>query len=623
MQGATVLVYVMIMSAMLAICTPSFSQAAEDGQPPVATLRLADEEMTPVTLVLASDIPAGTELRLRQERRLRPLWVGIYEVTNITVEGVSAPLPLREVPSFEDIRASWGRYEKSGQLAVVSVPVDLPAGSTLTVRGRRYDGIDLFRQRYTGRQSRVWLEPVGADLEKPAPVSEPLVVRTVSGPVEYLEAYRKPDGRLLIQAFDKADNPADTTDLRYKIIGEDEAVMEIAASPACEITEVSLTDALAKSAVIRVADREGRTCRAGSLPRGMDGRAIYFGDIHFHTDFSDGDYPIEDAIAWAHSRMGLDFTGPADHISHQGEFGGQTARDYVQFGHRFEVPGRFCRVPTFELGGAPGHTLLMARDYDTFVSVMDAYVAQVGSRELESADWCSAMTDIMIPGKTMLVAAHPLGYPARWPDIEDTSAFAGGEIVRGGAAHESAEAEPAWLGRGLESEDLSSMRFALSKGYALAFVGNSDNHRCLPGQRMEMYRGMTAVLTEALDTASVFDAIRQRRCYATSGARIVADATLNNEPIGSAIVMAARQPRAFKIMVRGTAPIAETQIIHSGAVLKTFPAPEDAFDVAIEWTDVPPADRETAKHEYYYVRVRQTDGHVAWLSPFWVQTPQA
>lgn len=595
----------------------------------VAPLRLAEVEMTPVELTLAQDIPAGTELRLRQSERLRPVWVGVYQVTNITAEGVAEPLALRDVPTFADIQGQWGRYEKSGLLAILKTPAALPAGTKLTVRGRKYDGVDPMRQRYTGRECRAWLEYADTNHAPAGPVTSPLIVRTAGGPVHRVEAYRKADGRLLVQAFDKEDNPTDDAGATYTITGEGcPQRLSVSASPGCGVTEIALPRPLQASPALQVQDGSGHGTRGTPLPRGLDGCPIFFGDIHCHTGFSDGDFPTEDTVAWARERIGLDFTGPGDHISQEGNFGDLTYRDYARFGRQYEQRGIFCRLPALETSCGGGHQLVLARDFGTFVTMMDGYVKTVGPTAdmMDSAAFYTALIRVMPAGAAMVAPVHPIGSPGRWPDIADKSRVGATEVFHGGSSHESHVPDAAWLSNagGLEE---SSIRHALATGYRLGFIGDSDNHRCLPGRTMVTYNGLTAVKTRRLDSAGVFDAIRDRRCYATSGARIVADATLNGAPIGSVLRLKPFQPRSFKISVRGTAPIAAVQIIHGRAPTSEVQVIDceverGAFDVVVERADVPAKGNAAPGPEYYYVRVRQADGHCAWLSPFWVEPAQ-
>jgi hypothetical protein len=175
---------------------------------------------------------------------------------------------------------------------------------------------------------------------------------------------------------------------------------------------------------------------------------------------------------------------------------------------------------------------------------------------------------------------------------------------------------------------------ALRRGRHVGVMGASDTHHLTPGEG-----GVTAVLTERLDRASIFDAIRARRNYATSGARIVLDFTIDGEPMGSQIQAGDRIN--LSVSVEGTAAIDRVEIVRD--LVDTFAVirleqvagtPRGAFYVydpgtpqggrrsptedlrrlEVEFEDAVKPTGETA----YYVRVTQVDGHQAWSSPIWV-----
>ena len=132
--------------------------------------------------------------------------------------------------------------------------------------------------------------------------------------------------------------------------------------------------------------------------------------------------------------------------------------------------------------------------------------------------------------------------------------------------------------------------------------------------------GLTAVQASSLDTKSVFRALHDRRCYATSGARIVADVTLNEQPMGSELTLDPGVERRFRIQIRGTAPIVAVQMIHFGYVLAEFDVDGASWDFETEWCDDRPG--RPLEDVYYYVRARQADGHCVWMSPFWIDLPK-
>ena len=110
--------------------------------------------------------------------------------------------------------------------------------------------------------------------------------------------------------------------------------------------------------------------------------------------------------------------------------------------------------------------------------------------------------------------------------------------------------------------------------YKVGFVANSDGHKGRPGashpgpSRFGAYGGLTCVLAESLTRDAVFEAIRERRCYATTAAqRIHVELAVNGLPMGAE----GRADGSVRIAGRvvGTAPLERVdvfrglEIIHS------------------------------------------------------------
>jgi len=190
------------------------------------------------------------------------------------------------------------------------------------------------------------------------------------------------------------------------------------------------------------------------------------------------------------------------------------------------------------------------------------------------------------------------------------------EMVQNRGAFETEAPDPrwrvAWGGFG------GSVQTALMRGHRVGFVGGTDNHTGWPSRLAGApgYGGLTAIQASRLEGASLFASLYARRCYATSGARIVADATLNGFPMGSELTLDPDAPRLFQIRVRGTAPLDAVQIVSMGVVLADLPVERDSPDLEAFWEDDRPG--RPLQDVVYYVRIRQSDGHCAWLSPFWV-----
>jgi hypothetical protein len=120
------------------------------------------------------------------------------------------------------------------------------------------------------------------------------------------------------------------------------------------------------------------------------------------------------------------------------------------------------------------------------------------------------------------------------------------------------------------------------------------------------------VLAESLDRNSVFDALKSRRAYATTGEPIELGFSYGDKLMGQQCV---RSSEPFRVTVRGTQLITRVDLIKNGRVLVSE-APQNHEFVA-EWFDSEASGRAT---DYYYVTARQSDGERAWSSPLWISS---
>ena len=71
----------------------------------------------------------------------------------------------------------------------------------------------------------------------------------------------------------------------------------------------------------------------------------------------------------------------------------------------------------------------------------------------------------------------------------------------------------------------------------------------------------------------------------------------------------------FRIKVVGTGPIKQIDVIRNNEFMLNLQNQGDTVDFAY-------ADQAPVKGEsYYYVRVQQANGQMAWSSPIWVRVP--
>ena len=181
--------------------------------------------------------------------------------------------------------------------------------------------------------------------------------------------------------------------------------------------------------------------------------------------------------------------------------------------------------------------------------------------------------------------------------------------------------------KSLREGNSASANELLKKGFHLGFTGGGDCHEGHVGFCSEdpenqgkiphtfakflCYRcGITAALLKHLDRKSLISALRERKTYATTGARILLSFSLSGIRMGGEGKV---KNAIIKAKVYGCAPLKRIEIIKDGKIIFSQKG-ENKTDFLLKWRDPEPA----AKKHFYYLRVIQTDNQMAWSSPIWV-----
>ena len=675
------------------------------GAHPVVEQRAPDPDFPAARFRLQRPLSAGTLVRIRAG--------GTLLLSSVRVTAVRAddgePFPFAHRYERAEMERRWRWYITTMTMAVVRLPRDLPAGAVLEVeaayqerrmRGERATGRpspQQSRDRYSGLSW--WLQALAiadVDAERGEPVAPPFEVRFVAGEPERLAAYLRHDGRLLVQHFDRAGNPAaasgevvaaaaDGRRGAAPVIGGAAATAVVLSAPASEVVVPAAAEpgqgaasvvALpapspsesgsaaaapgqgdatgAGSGVaperhagrIEVRDGAGRSALSNAPPLALDGTPIFFGEFHWHTDFSgDGQRPTADALRSARDELALDFAGPADHLSPTATYRGtgaagnvtRTVAEQAALCRPFEEPGRFCAVPAAELSRRYGHANIYTESWDLLLELTGRFAAELApawERQPDRYDLAS-LVRLCPPGRALVVPHHTNmdsfvregvvredGRPAwcamHWPQPANRDVVRLVEMVQTRGCFEAEETDARW--RIWDGGLGGSVRTALARGYRLGFVGGTDNHSGWPTRKGDGFCGLTAIQAPELAWGELFRALHARRCYATTGARIVADVTLNGAPMGSELRLEPGAERRLRVRIRGTAPLECVQVIHCGHLLAELPVAAGSPDLDAEWVDERPG--RPLQDVYYYVRARQHDGECLWTSPCWIDLPE-
>jgi len=112
-----------------------------------------------------------------------------------------------------------------------------------------------------------------------------------------------------------------------------------------------------------------------------------------------------------------------------------------------------------------------------------------------------------------------------------------------------------------------------------------------------------------------FNAFRKRHCYAATD-NIVLDVRMGPHIMGDDFVHQGPEKPTLSVRVHGTAPLARVEVIKDFVYVYSI-EPKRA-SVEFNWTDYDPRPGMS----WYYVRVLQSDGQLAWASPIWMRISQ-
>ncbi len=143
---------------------------------------------------------------------------------------------------------------------------------------------------------------------------------------------------------------------------------------------------------------------------------------------------------------------------------------------------------------------------------------------------------------------------------------------------------------------------ALVRGYRLGFQSSSDH--------VSTHMSYAVVLAEEASRPGIIDAFKKRHCYAATD-NIILEVRSGDHLMGDTFETGDRPSLA--IVAHGTAPIVKVHVIRDNKyALTTEPG---GRRVTLTYID---DDAQPGQSHYYYVRIEQSDGNLAWASPMWI-----
>jgi hypothetical protein len=343
--------------------------------------------------------------------------------------------------------------------------------------------------------------------------------------------------------------------------------------------------------------------------------------VHGHTDVSDGKGSVEEFLSYARDVSRLDFVIVTDHDFGNGppwRMPAEAWRHTQEAVDAYTVDGTFVAIAGYEWTSQPKY--------------WSGYADGVGSEGLfDGPPKFYNHKNVYFPSRIpYLLSAKDSAYMT--PDLLARAVLANGGLIHNNHPSAGPDGRDQWdydpefysvitnteiaadvahyNGQTYALNIESTVRGFLNDGGRTGFVSGTDTHEGHPAAR-------TAVFARELSRDAIFEALRHRRNYATSGARIVLHFTINGHYMGEEIETPGK-PR-LKVEVEGTDRVKEVAIIRDGVTIYSL-APGKR-KVKFEYVD-----NSFEAESYYYVRVTQADtdeeGNLfrAWSSPIWVKS---
>lgn len=328
---------------------------------------------------------------------------------------------------------------------------------------------------------------------------------------------------------------------------------------------------------------------------------LYFGQLHAHTDISNGAGSVEEAFQYASQVDGLDFFAVTDHsdsfdnadmgaidadgadISADWAAGKQAAASVTN--------GDFVGLFGFEMTWPEDKQLGHISTFNT-----------PGWQTRDQADFENVPTALENYYKTLTAVPGSVSQ-FNHPDTVH------GDFER--FDHYSPQYDAAVSLLEVAGEDgvvdCGYYDLALDEGWHVAPTNNQNNHN---GQWGDASEARTVVLAKSLTEEALYAAMKDRRVYATQDSDLAIYYELNGTVMGSIIPKSEEAEITVFLSDPTDEAIGYVEVVtDGGAVLVSehVETPSQVLELSV-----------SGEHSYYYLRITQPDGDVAVTAPVWM-----
>ncbi|MAG95366.1 MAG: DUF3604 domain-containing protein [Alphaproteobacteria bacterium] len=364
---------------------------------------------------------------------------------------------------------------------------------------------------------RVLVDPIATYTYQPLP--EQPTIAIVPGPAEHWQAVlptlrrKGEEFRLCLKAEDAWGNPSDQADSRLELRADNignlpESVDFEAGRFALEIA--GLVAAGTGDCTVEVL-QDGQVVAVSNPLRVVEATELlpYWGDLHGQSEETIGSNSARDYFAFARDRAFVDVVG------HQGNDFQITRELWAELEvltAEFNRPGRFVTLPGYEWSGNTGlggdRNIYFTSEGQQIRRSSHALIEDHSDLDSDCATAGELFVALVADERGALAFAHCGG---RYADVA---------LAHDGRVERSMEIHSSWGSFEWLFED------ALREGHRIGIVANSDGHKGRPGasypgaSQFGAIGGLTCLMMPELSREAVFQCLRARRHYATTGCRM-------------------------------------------------------------------------------------------------------
>jgi len=145
------------------------------------------------------------------------------------------------------------------------------------------------------------------------------------------------------------------------------------------------------------------------------------------------------------------------------------------------------------------------------------------------------------------------------------------------------------------------------KKHKMGFIASGDHN--------SMGVGVAALWVKELSREGILEAMRSKRCFATTGDKMIVDFRVNGKTTGSTITT--NRAPGLNIKVKGQQELAKVEVLRNSTVIKEFKLSEGKIEFDQQFVDE--NYRDESEVLYYYIRATQKNKAIAWSSPVWIE----